>query len=109
MRSPREPPWKRPCKPRACPSKSWPSVRGWSVQTLNRIFKGDQPITYETANRLEYVTPYPASFWNNLEAQYREKLVKAKEAEDLEKNLEWLKTIPVNEPSGTRSPTEFKG
>ena len=70
---------------------------GLSVQTLNRIFKGDQPITYETANRLEYVTPYPASFWNNLEAQYREKLVKAKEAEDLEKNLEWLKTIPVNE------------
>lgn len=47
---------------------------GLTVQTLNRIFKGEQPITYETANRLEYVTGYPAHFWNKLEAQYREQL-----------------------------------
>lgn len=70
---------------------------GLTVQTLNRIFKGEQPITYETANKLEYVTGYPASFWNNLEAQYREQLVKVQEARELEKNIAWLKTIPVRE------------
>ncbi|MDD2467739.1 MAG: helix-turn-helix transcriptional regulator [Desulfobulbus sp.] len=29
---------------------------GLTEQTLTRIFKGDQPISYETANRLELVT-----------------------------------------------------
>ena len=43
-----------------------------TVQSLNRIFKGDQPITYETANKLELATGVPARMWNNLEAQYRE-------------------------------------
>jgi len=49
---------------------------GLTVQTLNRIFKGEQPITYETANKLELVTGVPAGFWNNLEAQYREQLTR---------------------------------
>ena len=48
-----------------------------SVQTLNRIFKGEQPITYETANRLEMVTGTPANFWNKLESNYREQLAKS--------------------------------
>ena len=61
---------------------------GLPVQTLNRIFKGEQPIPYETANKLEYVTPYPARFWNNLEAQYREQLVTVGESRQMENNLE---------------------
>lgn len=70
---------------------------GLTVQTLSRIFSGKQPITYETANKLAYVTGYPARFWNNLEAQYREQLVKVKETSQQESNLEWLKTIPTKE------------
>lgn len=70
---------------------------GLTVQTLNRIIKGEQPITYETANLLEYVTDYPARFWNNLEAQYREQLVKVEERRKLEENLQWLKSLPVKE------------
>ena len=52
---------------------------GLAVQSLNRIFKGDQPISYETANKLELATGVPARMWNNLEAQYREQLAKNKE------------------------------
>jgi len=52
---------------------------GLTVQSLNRIFKGDQPISYETANKLELATGVPASMWNNLETQYREQLAKNKE------------------------------
>lgn len=70
---------------------------GLTVQTLNRIFKGDQPISYDTANKLELVTGTPAAFWNNLEAQYRAQLVKLAERSELEKNLAWLNTIPVKE------------
>ncbi len=64
-------------------------------QSLVRIFKGNQPITYETANRLELVTGVPARFWNNLEAQYREQLAKIEERERLESDLQWLNTITV--------------
>jgi len=70
---------------------------GLTVQSLNRIFKGDQPISYETANKLELATGAPARMWNNLEAQYREQLAKAKERKQLETDLDWLKTIPTQE------------
>ncbi|MCI5220577.1 MAG: helix-turn-helix domain-containing protein, partial [Candidatus Electrothrix sp. LOE2] len=70
---------------------------GLSVQSLNRILKGEQPITYETANSLELVLNVPASMWNNLEAQYREQLAKVYERNRLKENLAWLKTIPVAE------------
>lgn len=66
-------------------------------QTLIRIFKGDQPISYVTANRLELVTRVPARFWNNLEAEYREQLAKIEERQRLVKSIEWLKNIPVKE------------
>ncbi len=68
-----------------------------TVQTLNRIFKGVQPITYETANRLELVTGVPARFWNNLESQYREQLERMEEKKRLAEGLEWLKLIPLKE------------
>lgn len=68
-----------------------------TVQSLNRIFKGAQPITYETANRLELATGVPATMWNNLEALYREQLAKIHERERLEADLSWLKEIPTAE------------
>lgn len=68
-----------------------------TVQSLNRIFKGEQPITYETASRLELVTDIPARFWNNLEALYREQLAKLKEREKLNESLSWLSNLPVKE------------
>jgi len=70
---------------------------GLTVQSLNRIFKGEQPLTYETANRLELATGVPAGMWNNLEAQYREQLAKIEEQQRLEIDLDWLKSIPTRE------------
>ncbi len=70
---------------------------GLTVQTLNRIFNGIQPITYETANKLELVTGVSARMWNNLEAQYREQLTTLEERENLKADCAWLKTIPTKE------------
>ncbi|HAR49516.1 DNA-binding protein [Smithella sp. SCADC] len=70
---------------------------GLTVQSLNRIFKGEQPITYESANRLELATGVPARYWNNLETQYREHLAKVEERKGMESDLQWLKTIPTKE------------
>lgn len=66
-------------------------------QSIVRILKGDQPISYETANRLELVTGVPARMWNNLEMQYREQLSKIEQQKQLEQSLGWLKDIPTKE------------
>jgi addiction module HigA family antidote len=68
---------------------------GLTVQTLNRIFKGDQPITYETANRFDLVTGTPAAYWNQLETQYRTQLARLEERSRLENDLAWIRTIPA--------------
>ena len=70
---------------------------GITVQSLIRIFQGKQPITYDTANKLELVTSIPASLWNNLEVQFRAQLAKIKNDEKIKTGLEWVKTIPVKE------------
>jgi plasmid maintenance system antidote protein VapI/Zn-dependent peptidase ImmA (M78 family) len=70
---------------------------GLTPQTVVRIIKGEQPITYTTANLLELSTGVPARFWNNLEAQYRERLAKLDERERMRADLDWLKTVPVKE------------
>jgi len=63
---------------------------GMSEVSINRIVKDHQPITHETANKLELVTGVPARFWNNLESNYREQL--AKVAERL-RNPCWVERI----------------
>jgi len=68
-----------------------------TVQTLNRIFKGDQVISLEMANRLELVLGAPARFWNNLELNYREQRSKLAEKRQLAEDLDWLDSIPVAE------------
>ena len=45
-----------------------------SVKTLAQILSGKRPITFEIAKKLGHATDYPASFWINLESQYREQL-----------------------------------
>jgi len=70
---------------------------GLTEQTIVRILKGEQPITFETANRLELVTGIPARMWNNLEMQYREQLSKIVQQKELERGIDWLKGIPTKE------------
>ena len=70
---------------------------GLTEQTIVRILKGEQPISIETANRLELVTGVPARMWNNLEIQYREQLSKIKQKQEMARDVDWLKKIPVKE------------
>ncbi len=70
---------------------------GLTEQTIVRILKSEQPITFETANKLEMVTGVPASLWNNMEMQYRQQLSTIKQAKTFENGIDWLKGIPVKE------------
>lgn len=47
-----------------------------SDEYVNHLINGEVQLTPDVANRLEIVLGIPASFWNNLEAIYREKLIK---------------------------------
>ena len=68
-----------------------------SVQNLNRLLRGEQGLSVEMAHRLERVTGVPASFWNNLESQYRTQLARLREKEEVHAQKEWLAKIPVAE------------
>ncbi|NQT61648.1 MAG: HigA family addiction module antidote protein [Candidatus Marinimicrobia bacterium] len=68
-----------------------------TVQSVSRIIMGDQPITYDTAIKLELVTPYSSKFWMNLEADYRSQLLKIQKKEQQRADLEWLKAVPLKE------------
>lgn len=52
---------------------------GMSVKTINEIIKGKEPITDDTALKFEAVLDIPASFWINLEFNYRESLARIRE------------------------------
>ena len=52
-----------------------------SEESIKVLISGDMRLTPEIAVKLEKALGVPAGFWNNLEAIYRERIVKA-EAED---------------------------
>lgn len=70
---------------------------GRPTKTINEIIKGKASITPETALQFERVLGVPASLWNNLERNYRETLARQEERRKLEKQLDWLKDIPVRD------------
>ncbi len=77
-------------------SQSELSLRtGLAEKTISQIVNGVAPITHETALKLESVLGVPASFWNNLETNYRGSMARIAEAERLKGGSEWLKKVPV--------------
>lgn len=47
-----------------------------SEKYISKLLNGEVQLTPETAVRLESVLGVPAKFWNNLEAIYREKIIR---------------------------------
>ncbi len=74
---------------------------GISRQSYNRIAKGEQPISLDTAVALEHVTGVRAEVWLNLEAQYRierRQLEQRRNAEAEERKIKaFLDVQPIRE------------
>lgn len=70
---------------------------GRPKKTINEIIQGKAAITPETALQLERVLGVPASFWLNLERQYRSAQARHVERTHLLEHLAWLDKLPVNE------------
>lgn len=70
---------------------------GLSKKHINEIMKGKSPISQETSLKLEHVLGLPASFWNNLETNYRETLARIEALEKIDKEKEIAREIPYAE------------
>jgi addiction module HigA family antidote len=67
------------------------------VKTINEIVNGKTAITSDTAIQLERALGISASFWNGLEAQYRERLAWARAEQELEANASWADDFPIRD------------
>lgn len=70
---------------------------GRPKEKLNDVIKGREPISTETAHRLEKVLGIPASFWIKREAEYRREVYKIEQQERLAAQQDWLKCFPLRE------------
>lgn len=68
-----------------------------SEKHISRLMHGEVQLTPETAVKLEMVLGVPASFWNHLEAIYREKIIKAEEENAMDEDAELAKQFPYHE------------
>lgn len=68
-----------------------------SEKHISKLINGDVQLTPDVAVRLEMVLGVPARFWNNLEAIYREKIVKAETENAMEADAELAKQFPYSE------------
>ena len=67
---------------------------GLSEKHISRLINGQVELTQDVALRLESVLGVPASFWNNLESIYREKLTRVIAEQELEKDVELAAAFP---------------
>jgi HTH-type transcriptional regulator / antitoxin HigA len=67
------------------------------IKTINEIIKGKAAITPDTAIQLERVLGLSATFWNNLERNYREDVARIEERRQLAKQTSWLLQFPLND------------
>lgn len=66
-----------------------------SEKHISKLINGDVHLTPDVAMRLEMVLGVPASFWNNLEALYREKIAKIEAENAMDEDIEISKKLPV--------------
>ncbi len=82
---------------RGMSQKEFAARMDMSEKHISKLINGDVQLTPETAVRLEMVLGVPAKFWNNLEAIYREKIIKAEAENAMEADVELAKQLPYSE------------
>ncbi|NLO68574.1 MAG: helix-turn-helix domain-containing protein [Bacteroidales bacterium] len=82
---------------RGMSQKEFAARMDMSEKHISRLINGGVQLTHEVALRLEMVLGIPAKFWNNLEAIYREKLVKANAENLMDADIQLMRKLPYNE------------
>ena len=78
---------------RGMTQKDFAARMGMSEKHISQLINGDVRLTPETAEKLEMVFGIPARFWNNLEAIYQEKLIKAQAENEMDEEKEVCKSM----------------
>lgn len=68
-----------------------------SEKHISKLINGEVQLTPDMAMRLEMVLGVPAQFWSNLEAIYRDKLLKVKNENEMDEDIELVKRLPYSE------------
>lgn len=68
---------------------------GRPKEKINELIKGKAPLTSNTAIQLERVIGIPASFWLNMEREYRDELSIIEQKEEMLRSISWLKNFPL--------------
>ena len=82
---------------RGMSQKEFAARMDMSEKHISNLINGDVQLTPETALRLEMVLGVPAKFWNNLEAIYREKIIKVEAEKAMDADAELAKQFPYCE------------
>lgn len=82
---------------RGMSQKEFAARMDMSEKHISRLINGDVQLKPETAVKLEMVLGVPAKFWNNLEAIYREKIIKAEAESAMDADVEIAKQFPYSE------------
>ena len=82
---------------RGMSQKEFAARMDMSEKHISKLINGDVQLTPETAVRLEMVLGVSAKFWNNLEAIYREKIIKAEAKNAMDADAEMAKQFPYSE------------
>ena len=70
---------------------------GMSEKHTSKLINGEVQLTIEMARKLEMVLGVPTQFWCNLESLYREELIKVKEENAMEEDVEIVQNMPYKE------------
>ena len=68
-----------------------------SEKHISNLIKGNVQLTPDVANRLEMVLGLPATFWNNLESIYRDKLIKVNIENAMDRDMKIISKFPYKE------------
>lgn len=82
---------------RGMSQKEFAARMDMSEKHISKLINGEVQLTPAVAVRLEVVLGVPAKFWNNLEAIYREKLIKAEAENAMDADEVLAKQLPYNE------------
>ena len=82
---------------RGMSQKEFAARMDMSEKHISKLINGEVQLTPEVAVRLEVVLGVPAKFWNNLEAIYREKLIKVKVENAMDSDELLAKQLPYSE------------
>jgi HTH-type transcriptional regulator/antitoxin HigA len=76
--------------------KEFAKRMGMTEKHISHLINGKVELTQEVALRLESVLGLPASFWNNLESLYREKIARIRAEREMERDEIIARQIPYS-------------